>query len=315
MKKNHQENLEQYKEKLLQSAADKGLLLVAEKPLNYGIQIVLGNSTESVSVNIYCSEKRGLSTVIGGNEENPLRKVIEEIVSGPGVNSPEPSIHSWQSWLGTDEAGKGDFFGALVVAGFYAEMEILPELQKIGVRDSKKISKTMIQSIAHKLYKSFPERICVVSLNPLVYNKLYRDFVNQHKKLNELMAWMHGRVILNLMEKSGENKVLVDKFTTDKKLLQTLKDLDKIELLQVPKAERDLAVAAASIIARYHYLDSLKLLKKKYGLDFNAGSGSQSLDTGVAFARKYSLERLQEVAKIHFKNYTNIQEILDLKQD
>ncbi len=306
--------LEEYKEQIIRSAAEQNLYLISEKEIPYGLQIVIGTQEVNVPLNIYYSEKKGISTVIGGKEFNPLKPLLTEMILSLTVDSTQKNIHSWDSWLGTDEAGKGEFYGALVVAGFHTDKDIIPELQRIGVKDSKKITRDMIDPIAHKLYKAFKERIGVVSLNPLTYNKLYNDFNHQQKKLNEMMAWMHGRVILNLLEKTGENRVVVDKFTTDAKLLKTIKDLEKIELLQIPQAERDLGVAAASIIARYHYLDSLKMLSKKFRLEFKSGSGKQSLETGVTFVKKYSLAKLQEVAKTHFKNFEKIKEKLQTEK-
>ncbi|MBW6515064.1 MAG: ribonuclease HIII [Candidatus Cloacimonetes bacterium] len=308
------QRLEEYRNKLIQAANEDGLELISEKTIPYGVQLVFSDNNEQLPLNVYYSEKKGISTVIGGNDNKRIKRSLAEIIHKLNDGFSDGNIHSWQSWLGTDEAGKGDFFGALVVAGFYADQDIVDGLRKMGVKDSKLISRNMLEPIALKLYKSFKERICVVVLHPVTYNKLYLEFKGQNKKLNELMAWMHGRVILNLLEKTGENKVVVDKFTTDKKLIKTLKDLNKIELLQVPKAEKDLAVAAASIIARYHYLESLKQIQKKYRIDFKAGSGEQSLETGVLFVQKYSLDKLQEVAKIHFKNYDKIKEKLTHKK-
>ncbi len=305
--------------------SQKGLDVTGEKAIDYGRQITISDGMNRLPVNIYWSQKKGLTTVIGGKESNPLRSLIREILSEilelSGNSSAEAGtkdssisakncsgsqIHRWESWIGTDEAGKGDFFGALVVAGFHADKQIIPRLKEMGVQDSKKISRTKISIISDRLYEAFKDRIEILILKPLTYNRLYQKFAAENKKLNELMAWMHGRVILNLSERTKETKVVVDKFTTDRKLFGSLKDLKKIEMLQVAKAEQDLAVAAASIIARHHYLLSLKQLKQKYKIDLVSGSGEQSINCGVAFVKKYSLERLNDIAKTHFKNYEKI---------
>jgi ribonuclease HIII len=306
--------IDDYKNRLSAEMKKLGLLITEEKTIAYGLQIVISNGEHTLPVNLYRSQKKGLSVVIGGNDRNPLKSLMDSVVSGTGRGEEltsakkESQIHRWESWLGTDEAGKGEFYGALVVAGFQADREIIPELMKLGIQDSKNLTAKKIETAAHQLYKEFKGRIEVVSLKPETYNKLYRDFTAKGKKLNELLAWMHGRVILNLQEKTKEYRVVVDKFTSDKKLIDALRELQKIELLQVTKAEQDLAVAAASIIARYHYLESLKLLNKKFKIDFKSGSGAASIDTGVEFVKRYSLARLQEAAKIHFKNYQKIEE-------
>jgi ribonuclease HIII len=298
--------LNTYVDEVKNALSARRLETLAEREINYGKQLQVSDGENTITLNIYYSQKKGVSSVIGGAETNPLRPVLTGIIGELDNNLNPANIHSWESWLGTDEAGKGDFFGALVVAGFFAGRDIVPDLQRIGVKDSKKLMPPQIEKLAHKLYKAFNDRICVIVLKPETYNKLYRDFRAKGKKLNELMAWMHGRIILDLQKRTGEKRVLVDKFTTDSKLIRSLQGLEKIELLQVPKAEQDLAVAAASIIARYHYLASLKQLKSKFRIDFRSGSGEQSLITGIEFVKKYSVKRLNEVAKIHFKNYDKI---------
>ena len=302
------EKIAEFAEALGRAIAAHNLQIIERKRINYGLQLVIGYQEPRLPVNVYWTPKNGLKAVPGGSKDNILKPVLEEIIPTLFDSNPAIRIHSWQSWLGTDEAGKGDFYGALVVAGFHADRDVLPLLKEMGVRDSKLIPKREIESIAHDLYKRFNERIGTVVLKPESYNKLYLDFRQQGKKLNELMAWMHGRVIIDLLQRRGEKRVLIDKFTTDKKLLQSLKELQKVELLQVPRAEADPAVAAASIIARYHYLVSLKQLSSKYKIPFKSGSGAESIKTGVTFAGQYSLARMKEVAKIHFNNYTKIRD-------
>ena len=300
------QQFETYIEQIKNALSFQRLEMLSEREIDYGKQLEISDGENSITLNIYYSVKKGISTVIGGAETNPLRSLPTRILQELENSLNPANIHSWESWLGTDEAGKGEFFGALVVAGFFADRDIVPKLQKIGVRDSKKLTSSLIESVAHKLYKEFNERICVIVLRPETYNRLYREFTAKRKKLNELMAWMHGRVILDLQKRTGEKKVLVDKFTSDSNLIRSLKGLEQVELLQVPKAEQDLGVAASSIIARYHYLASLKQLKSKFRMDFRPGSGDQSISTGIHFVEKYSLERLYEVAKVHFKNYDKI---------
>lgn len=329
--------VEEFKGIFSRLMAENGFFTASEKVIPYGVQVVISNGVQNIPVNIYWSQKKGLTTVIGGKESDALKPLISDILTrymmikdqteetkaeesrskkskiGEEKKSRQQKklVHDWESWLGSDEAGKGDFFGALVVAGFHADRKIIHHLKDIGVQDSKKISKKNIETIAGKLYAAYKERIEVLILKPQTYNKLYAQFRDDNKKLNELMAWMHGRVILNLVKKREEKRAVVDKFTTDRKLISSLKDMQNIELLHVTHAEDDIAVAAASIIARYHYLLSLKQLKKEYKVDFASGSGYQSIDRGVDFVRKYSLDKLNEVAKTHFKNHQKIKDRIE----
>ncbi|MCK4312822.1 MAG: ribonuclease HIII, partial [Candidatus Cloacimonetes bacterium] len=72
------------------------------------------------------------------------------------------------------------------------------------------------------------------------------------------------------------------------------------------KAEEDLAVASASIIARFHFLNGIRDLSEKFGIEFPKGASEKVLETSGEFVKKYSKEKLNEVAKIHFKTYEKI---------
>ncbi|MCB5230664.1 MAG: ribonuclease HIII [Candidatus Cloacimonas sp.] len=300
---------------LVKELAKHILGIIEEKPINYGVQLIIsgleGSSEEKIPLNIYYSAKKGVSTVLGGSDNSPLKKTIATILDKRVVEPNNKTtitkpFHNWDNWIGTDEAGKGEFYGALVVAGFYVDKQSVAQLNKLKVKDSKLTKQKEVYEIAHQLYKLFPEHIEVISLDPKAYNKLYSEFAAKGKKLNELLAWAHGRVILNLTKKWGKQPILIDKFTQEGKLLSALKELKELEIIQKTKAESDLAVAAASIIARYHYLQSLERLTRRYRLTIPSGSGKKSIDFGRQFIKEHSVEELSDIAKVHFKNYEQI---------
>lgn len=289
---------------LLVKTEKSGLILSDDKEISYGVQLKFSKIEEEIPLNIYFSSKKGISTVIGGAPNNKLRPLLQKILDQK--IDPVQTDHGWKLWAGTDESGKGDFFGPLVVCGFICNQAMLPTLKKLGVKDSKLLKDGDIEKIAKQLYARFFGNVETIVLHPSKYNELYEQFRKQNKKLNELLAWMHGRVILNLKKNHKFEGAVVDRFASDKTLLSSLKDLKNIKLQHRIKAEDDLAVASASIIARYLYIKKMKELSEKYDLELPKGASEKVVKTASEFVAKYGKEKLQEVAKIHFKTFQKI---------
>jgi len=290
--------------KLLTESKKRGLILTDEKVIPYGVQYKFAKNDLEIPVNIYYSNKKGISTVIGGSPKNKLRFLLEDLLN---KNSDETFRgHNWKIWAGTDESGKGDFFGPLVVCGFISTEKVKKELLQFGVKDSKLLKDAEIERIAKLLYKRYRDYLEVIVLRPIKYNELYEKFREQGKKLNEMLAWMHGRIILNLKKKHDFEGVVVDKFAGDKTLVSSLKQLKNIELRNQIRAENDPAVAAASIIARYQFLEGLKGSSLKFGISFPKGAGKNVLKIGKEFVERFGKEKLKEVAKIHFQTHNKI---------
>ncbi|MDO9529487.1 MAG: ribonuclease HIII [Syntrophales bacterium] len=289
---------------LIRNAEKQGLILSDEKEINYGVQLKFTSGKNEISLNVYHSAKKGISNVIGAAPDNPLKPVLQKILNLEIDEN--PLEHRWQVWAGTDESGKGDFFGPLVVCGFICRKAMLPSLIKLGVRDSKQINDKEIEKIAKQLFARFMPNIETIVLLPAKYNELYQKFRDSNKKLNEMLAWMHARVILNLNKKHDFEGAVVDKFASDRTLLSSLKDLKEIKLQHKVRAEQDLAVASASIIARYLFLKNLKELSKKHEIEFPKGASTKVIQVANEFSSKYGKSKLSEVAKIHFKTYNEI---------
>ena len=143
----------------------------------------------------------------------------------------------------------------------------------------------------------------VVTINPTKYNELYKKFNN----LNRLLAWGHARAIENILEKAECSYALSDKFG-DEKLIQNalLEKGRNIKLEQRCKAESDIAVAAASIIARAQFLSIISQLSQKYGIILPKGASDKVIQTAKEIKQKYSKEELMNVSKTHFKTYSQI---------
>jgi ribonuclease HIII len=207
--------------------------------------------------------------------------------------------------IGVDESGKGDFFGPLCVAGVYINESVITAWKGAGIRDSKNISSDRRIAELAKRIRETPG--CVHTVVPIgneAYNRLY---FNMHS-VNSLLAWGHARVIENLMGQSHRMnpapvRAISDQFAHDKATVAgALMTLGRgIELVQWHKAEEDLAVAAASILARNEFVTRLAALGKRFEMTFPKG-GSAAVDAAAKeFVSKYGANKLGEVAKTHFR--------------
>jgi len=224
-------------------------------------------------------------------------KILGEATLGyEEVHAPE----MFEPHFGVDESGKGDFFGPLVIAGVYVDRGIARRLIDAGVQDSKRIgSDARIRALADEIRKTSMGLVEVVLIGPAKYNELYEKFGN----LNKLLAWGHARVIENLLAKKPDcPRSLSDQFADARVIEQSLlRHGRKIAIQRRPRAESDIAVAAASILAREAFITWLDREGKNLGV---------RLERGVSPAVKVAAGRLVEgkgpkilrqVAKVHFR--------------
>ena len=198
--------------------------------------------------------------------------------------------------IGTDESGKGDYFGPLVVAGFFLAQGQEKVLAEVGVRDSKRISDNRIRELAEFIKRGY--KFSLVAIGPEKYNGLYQKLRN----LNKLLAWAHARAIENILEEVRCSLAVTDQFGDKLFVINALmKKGRNIELIQRPKAEEDMAVAAASVLARAEFLKRLYFLSQDVQEDLPKGSSPMAEETGVKLVKRYGVQILDKVAKKHFK--------------
>jgi ribonuclease HIII len=212
------------------------------------------------------------------------------------VHAPE----MFEPHLGVDESGKGDFFGPLVIAGVYVDRGIARKLIDAGVQDSKRIgSDTRIRALADTIRKASMGLTEVVLIGPAKYNELYEKFGN----LNKLLAWGHARVIEDLLEKKPDcPRSLSDQFADARLIEQSLlRHGRKIDIQQRPRAESDIAVAAASILAREGFISWLEREGKKLGVRLERGASPAVKEVARKLVEKGGAESLRQLAKVHFR--------------
>jgi ribonuclease HIII len=212
------------------------------------------------------------------------------------VHSPE----MFEPHFGVDESGKGDFFGPLVISGTYVDRGIARKFLDAGVVDSKRISSdARIRALADTIRKTSLGLVETVLIGPAKYNELYEKFGN----LNRLLGWGHARVIENLLErKPGCPRSLSDQFA-DARVINAslLKHGRKITIEQRPRAESDIAVAAASILAREAFINWLERKSKELGLRLDRGGSPSVKETARKLVEMNGPGALREVAKVHFR--------------
>lgn len=198
--------------------------------------------------------------------------------------------------IGIDESGKGDYFGPLVIAGVYVSSDQEELLRESGVRDSKAIADKKAVALAEQIRETCP--FTVVVIGPERYNSLHASF----KNLNKLLAWGHARAIENLLEKVACTRVVADQFGDERFLKNALMAKGReVILIQKPRAEEEIAVAAASIIARAEFLRRLQDLSARYSVPLPKGASDVVIRAGQAFVQRHSSDALGQVAKLHFR--------------
>ena len=206
-----------------------------------------------------------------------------------------PSLQNSER-IGIDESGKGDYFGPLVIAAAFVSPQIERDLRLMEVRDSKRISDGRVHELARDI-----RQVCkysIVAIGPERYNELHAKIGN----LNRLLAWGHARALENLLEQVDAKLAIADQFGDERYISNALLERGKqVQLIQRPKAEEDVAVAAASILARAEFLLRLKRLSEQVGTSLPKGA-SHSVELAARMVlKKHGEDVLRTVAKVHFK--------------
>ncbi len=199
--------------------------------------------------------------------------------------------------VGSDECGKGDFFGPLVVAAVRLDARQARGVRDAGVRDSKTVSDESALRLGGALRGSVPHAIA--RLDPDEYNRMHQ----RPGQLNAMLADLHARAIREL-QRPGV-RVVIDQFGPESLMRERLAGLG-IALEQRPRAEVVPAVAAASLIAREEFLTALKDLSERYAVDLHKGAGEPADRAARRFVELHGRDALVHVAKVHFKNTARV---------
>ena len=277
---------------------DEGARVAASRPIDHGTQYDLVRNGETAKLNVYRTGK-----VSTGGKASRLMEALEGWRTGEGQAGrgrsrapagPRPALDGTPR-LGIDEAGKGDYFGPLVVAGVrVAGGEMAAELREIGVRDSKTVGVLGARPMAERILAAVgPENVRVVVLGPEEYEARRRAAGN----VNDLLGEVDAGIIHEL--KDEVELIVVDQYAKGARSRLAPSVPPGVRLEVRPRAEDDAAVAAASILARARQLDEVDRLSERVGFRLPLGA-THVLDAGRRVVRERGPRELGRVAKTHF---------------
>lgn len=282
------------------------LPIAAEKKINYGYQYTVKLAEAKLTLNIY-NGKKGLNIVYSG--DSALAERAAALLEGRKAQAAALATFVTDGlWAGSDESGKGDFFGSLVVAAVVVDNTTADRLRAAGVKDCKLLTDKKILEL-EAIIKASVVDYSVLELKPRVYNLRYEQVAAQGGKLNQLLGYGHVAALSKVLEKHEDcHSALIDQFTTSMVNIRALKQrFPQCDVRQQPKAESNLAVAAASVLARAQFLHTMAALSAAAGVqELPKGGGAQATACARELAAKYGKEALRNYVKLHFANYQRV---------
>ena len=283
----------------------EGVLSVfQEKKINYGHQFQIVEGNRKLTLNIY-NGKKGLNLVYAGDEG--LKAKISAALNGADSSACEEIEADYgpsQVWAGSDESGKGDYFGPLVVAAVVVDKTTASKLYNAGVKDCKLLTDKKILELEDVILKTVVDA-AVLEMKPHIYNMRYEQVVAQGGKLNQLLGLGHIAALTQVLTRHPETeRALIDQFTPSWENVRVLKErFPKCSISQTPRAEADLAVAAASVLARARFLRAMDALSESAGLGpLPKGGGEQATAMAREIVGKLGKDALRTYVKLHFAN-------------
>ncbi len=294
----NKEKLEKLFEISKEKAEKSGFNITDFKSINYGIQFQVSKLSWQGILRIYANKKGQVKYDYSQIKDERIKDELFNSIEGTlgnespineSVNAPVTNKEPFVALIGTDESGKGDYFGPLVTAGVYVHEKNKVLLEKIGVRDSKKLKDDKIIKLAKEIRRICFDQYAIIEISPETYNNLYDSFKKEGKTLNTLLAWGHAKAIEELLGKVDCDNALSDKFADERFILSKLQEKGKkITLRQEHKAESNIAVAAASILARARFVDKMNKLSQEYKIELAKGASN--------------LEQIRVVCMVLFEN-------------
>jgi ribonuclease HIII len=239
---------------------------------------------------------------LGNKRRSKPQGASSSAIEAPPENEPH---------IGTDEAGKGDFFGPLVTAGVFVDGNSGAVLRTLGVRDSKTVPDRELRLLAPQIRQVVPEgKRALTIVAPKRYNELYKQMRSEGKNLNTLLAWTHTRVIEDLIQAGVRPAFILSDQFGDKRYIENrlLVDtrLSGVPVLQMHRAESDVAVAAASILARDAFLQWFDRTGKSLGMTLPKGASSKVIEVARLLRTRTPGQSLDEYAKTAFRTMEKV---------
>ncbi len=217
----------------------------------------------------------------------------------------EPYFQGWEDLsdqIGSDETGKGEFFGPLVVCATYVRPDDIPLLEKLGVNDSKKMKDHHIQSIGPLLRKRILNYVVLVSPE-----KLSSSYDKNSMNTEKMLSICHNAAQVGLKRKYALPDHIIcyiDQFIPETRYRNYVKDTCISNPLYF-RTEGETyypSVACASVIARYILLEEWKKMDEHFKTHIPIGSGA-NVDLVFSQLKKKFGDEVDHYVKRYFKNF------------
>jgi ribonuclease HIII len=219
-----------------------------------------------------------------------------------------PNVYDFNT-IGSDEVGTGDYFGPMVVTACYVRREDIPFLESLGIKDSKKMTDEKILEVVPKFYNKIKYSSLVLT------NKEYNERFASGNNMNKLKAILHNKVLMNLKNTGVQyDYIVVDQFAEKYVYYNYLKSSSNVvrDITFLTKAEdKCLSVACASLISRFIFIKEFAKISESVGELLPKGAGTMVDEKAVKIVKKYGFDKLNEIAKINFKNTEKVKALIE----
>jgi len=243
----------------------------------------------------------------GGATREAMRWGTAQEKTGTKVNATKgdtlPEAFALKSVLGSDETGKGDFFGPMTVAACFVPADKIDLIQFLGVKDSKMLTDDLMRKMAPDLKHSLTYSILVLG------NEKYNTVQAKGWSQGKITALLHNQALKHVLTKIDPTKpdyILIDQFAERGiyfNHIKTEKEIIRENVLFSTKAEQlHVSVAAASILARVAFLEEMDKLSQKAGVTIPKGAGPKVDEVAAKILLAKGEDFLTSITKKHFAN-------------
>ena len=257
-------------------------------------KVVLQGISADIDANMWKEREKALTGKYPIEKKKEEKKIEKDTTDYYFINS-----------IGSDEVGTGDYFGPIVVTASYVNIKDINFLETLGVKDSKKLTDEKILKIAPIIMKNISHITTIY--NNTEYNKNYSSDLN----MNAIKAILHNKVIDTLIKKDNYkyDRIVIDQFVYPAKYFYHLRRAKSIvrNISFTTKAEdKCLSVACSSVISRYIFLKEIDKISEELNVKLLLGASNEVDELGKKIVKMYGKEKLNEIAKLNFKNTEKI---------
>ncbi|WP_298525703.1 ribonuclease HII [uncultured Methanobrevibacter sp.] len=191
--------------------------------------------------------------------------------------------------LGIDEAGRGSVLGPLVIAGVVVPEKMEKVLERMGVKDSKKLAPHRRTILSRKLKKMFDYEIVVITAREI--DEMRAEGIN----LNEI----EKNAMESILMKINPEKAIVDAVDVKAERFQENLCRDTgVNVISEHKADdKYIEVSAASIIAKAERDDQIAEINKEFIKSGGIGSGYPSDPKTKEFLTNYTYDEMPDFVR------------------